>query len=218
MTKVSFSSSALNSVSPVEFVNDVNFYVIDARVLGTPDEVDIFGEDRIVYLKKSVLTSPKFPIHSEEGWEQAYKGRNIEKIKDQNGTFRYTRLYLQFDYEIPKNRLEGGKDTKVALDEVWQVALTAVNYLIDCYRFTTGQEYIQRLGSLSVNMTYFLDHNIGFYTSFPNIETAPINRTKKEIDHIEKMLESGEKPPVYRLLLLDAKCAFDKKRYCRFQY
>ena len=36
-TKVRFSSAAINSISPVEYSDDIIFYVIDARIFGTPE-------------------------------------------------------------------------------------------------------------------------------------------------------------------------------------
>lgn len=179
------------------------------------DSIDFFADDRVVYFKNSIILTPKIPVHSEEGWQQNFTGKNIEKIKDQNGVFRYTRLYIQFDLATSFEELNGGEDTKRVLEGIREQSLTIVNNLIDCYRSVTKKEHIQRLGSLCVNMIYFINHQKGFYTLSPGfgIETAPINRSKKEIEEVKRMLECGEKPDLYNLLLLDAKSSFENKSY-----
>ena len=181
---------------------------------GKSDMVDIYAENEVIYLKKSSIITPVLPIKSEEGWEQNFTGKNIEKIKEQNGVFRYSKLYIQFDTEINANKLKKGKSKKI-LEEVNDFALEIVNKLLDVYRFITKQEHIQRLGSIGINMVYFINHEIGFYTlsSGFGIETAPLNRSKKEINEIEKMLKLGEKPSLYNLLVLDAQSSFDNKSY-----
>ena len=181
---------------------------------GNSDLVDIYSEDDVVYLKNSTILTPVLPIKPEEGWEQNFTGTNIEKIKEQNGVFRYSRLFIQFDTQIDLTKLDK-EDLKETLKDVNDCALDIVNKLIDVYRFITKQEHIQRLGSLGVNMIYFINQKVGFYTLSPGfgIETASLNRSKKEIEQIARMLELGEKPSLYNLLILDAQSSFDNKRY-----
>ncbi len=177
------------------------------------DEVDFYADDRITYLKDSEFLTPKMPIDPSDGWEQNYTGINLQKIKDTNGIFRFTRLYIQFNLEVKKEDLENKELSEKVIDTVNEKALDAVNKLIDSYRFTTKQEYITRLGTLSINMIYFTELNQGLYLLPMNVETATINRSKVEIEAIEKMLEEGQKPDLYNLLLLDAENSFNHKNY-----
>lgn len=177
-------------------------------------DIDFFAEDRTLYFQKSVILNPVVPLRPEEGWEQNFTGENIEKIKEKNGVFRYSQLYIQFDSNISKEQLDS-KEGKEILERVKEKALLIVNRLIDSYRFVTSREHVQRLGSLGVNMIYFINHDRGFYTlsSGFGIETAPINRSRKEIAAIRKMLGNGERPELYSLLLLDAKSSYENKDY-----
>jgi hypothetical protein len=177
-------------------------------------EVDFYAEDRVLYFQKSTMVGPVMPIRPEEGWEHHYTGTNIEKIKGQDGVFRYTMLYIQFDFEPNISKLETIEGKEV-LEEVKSKALLIVNRLIDSYRFTTNLEHIQRLGTLAVNLIYFTQHGFGYHMSSLGfgIETAPMNRSRKEIMAVEKMLEDGEKPDLYNLLLLDAKSSFNNKNF-----
>ncbi|MEI6022476.1 MAG: hypothetical protein WCQ32_01380 [bacterium] len=177
------------------------------------DEADFYADDRLTYLKDSVFLTPQMPVDPRDGWEQNYTGTNLQKIKDTNGVFRFTRLYIQFNMEVKEEDLKDKERTEKVLNAVKEKALDAVNKLIDTYRFTTKQEYITRLGTLSINMIYFTKLNQGLYVLPMNVETATINRSKFEIEAIEKMLEEGQKPDLCNLLLLDAENSYNNKDY-----
>lgn len=177
-------------------------------------EVDFYAKDKVTYFNTSTILTPKIPIDFDEGWEQNFTGRNIERIKDQNGTFRFSSFYIQFDKKVDKTALDG-KPLDVILSEIKEISLVAVNKLIDSYRSVTRDAYVQRLGSLEINTVYFINHNQGFYilSSGFGIEGATMNRSKDEIVKIEEMLRSGTKPEIYDLLILDAQSSFDNKNY-----
>ena len=178
-------------------------------------EVDFFAKDKVTYFNNSVILTPKVPVDFDDGWEQNFTGRNIERMKDQNGTFRYSALYIQFDKTTSAQELADQKQSEKIIDEVKETALTAVNKLIDSYRGVTKNGFVQRLGSLEINTIYFIEHNQGFYIlgSGFGIETATMNRSKEEITKIEEMLEKGEKPELFDLLLLDAQTSLDNKDF-----
>lgn len=177
-------------------------------------EIDFYAKDRVLYFQKSTILTPKLPLRPREGWEQHFTGKNIENIKEQNGVFRYSKLYIQFDFDIPVEKLSP-RDGNEYFNDVKNKALVVVNRIIDCYRVTTEQDHVQRLGNLGVNMIYFRNHRTGFYVLSPGfgIMSAIINRSSEEIESIGKMLEDGRKPDLYSLLLLDASCSFDHKNY-----
>lgn len=186
---------------------------------GVPsDETDFYMEDAPTYFNKSTMIGPKVPLRPEEGWDQYFTGRNIERMKDQNGTFRYTKLFIEFEPKLTTeqmaklNELTKGEG-ETLLEQISENALCVVNRIIDCYRYITKQEYIERLGSLSVNSIYFKKENWGFYRIglVPGIETATMNRSKKEIDAIEKLLSGATPIPLYELLVLDSHSALERK-------
>lgn len=177
------------------------------------DELDFFADDKVLHFQNSDIITPRMPLDPREGWEQNFTGTNLQKVKDRNGTFRFTRLYIQFTHPAKKEDLEDKDKSEILLNAISEKALSAVNKLIDSYRYTTQEEHITRLGKLSINMVYFIDLKQGLYTLPANIETATMNRSRLEIEKIEKMLSNGEKPDLYDLLLLDAQNSFDIKNY-----
>lgn len=177
------------------------------------DQTDFFADDKVLYFKSSQIIGPKMPLDPTEGWEPNYTGLNLQKIKNTTGRFRFTHLYMQFDLSVDRKEIDNEKSRKLVVGKVKDIALQAVNNLIDAYRLTTKQENITRLGDINMNMIYFIDLNQGLQLSEVNIETAVMNRSKIEIEKIEKMLEQGEKPNLYELLLLDAEHSINTRNY-----
>lgn len=184
------------------------------------DDVDFYAADTTTYFQKSTMRTPIFPVRPEEGWDQYFTGRNIERMKDQNGTFRYSRLFIQFDPNISEDRLAAleratKEEGEAVFDEIADIALAVVNRVIDCYRHVTRQEYVERLGVLSINTVYLKKQNQGLHIMglVPGIESAMMNRSKKEIDEIERLLKDGEPVPLHDLLVLDAHSAFQRKAF-----
>ena len=175
------------------------------------DITDFFAEDRVLYFKNSVILTPVIPFRPEQGWDSFFTGRNAEKMKDQNCIFRYTRVHIQFNMDVPESL---GKSTnETLLKEVQGKALAVMNRVIDNYREITKEIHVRRLGELKINLIYFIPQNQGYYLLLPNIETAKMNRSRQEIENISKRLSTGEKPEVYKLLLLDARSSFDTRDY-----
>lgn len=177
------------------------------------DETDFFADDRVLYFSKNALIGPRMPLDLSDGWEQNYTGFNVNKIKDRNGRFRYTHLYIQFDLAVTKEEIREKFSSNAVITKVKELSLQAVNKLIDAYRFTTNEEYITRLGDVNLNMIYFIDLNEGIYISQVNTEVAPMNRSKQEIEKVEKILEIGDTPELDMLLLLDSQNSFNTKNY-----
>lgn len=177
------------------------------------DETDFFADDRVLYFRRNAVVGPKVPLDPSEGWEHNYTGVNLQRIKDRNGRFRFTHLYIQFDLRVTEKELEDKFTSDVVVEKVKNITFQAVNKLIDAYRFTTKEEYITRLGEISINMIYFIDINQGITLSQVNTEVAPMNRSKLEIEKIEEMLEKGDEPDLHNLLLLDAQNSFGTKNY-----
>lgn len=178
------------------------------------DNTDFFAEDRAIYFKNSTILTPKVPFRPEEGWDSYFTGRNIEKMKDQNGVFRFTMMHIQFNMTLPEEMGKMGKGAnEKLLKDVRDTALNIVNRVIDNYREVTNEIHIRRLGELKVNLIYFIPKRQGYYFLLPNIETAMMNRSRKEIEAIAERLSKGEKSEIYKLLMLNARSSFNTKDY-----
>jgi HEPN domain-containing protein len=178
------------------------------------DIVDFYTENKPLYFNKCTILGPRLPYEPERGWEQYITGRNIEKINDKNGVFRYSRIYIQFTLELPKNIESLSDELRDQLtNNIKEKSLQIVNRIIDNYREITSEINVRRLGELSINLIYFTDQNIGFYISNFNITTAMINRSGEEIKKLKGNLKAGIKPDLYKLLLLNAKNSFESKDF-----
>lgn len=181
---------------------------------GDSDMTDFYTDDQVLYFNKSTILGPKLPYIEEEGWDSYITGKNIEKIKDKNGVFRYTQLYIQLNLKLTNNIGElDDKSRNKFLSEAEEKSLLIVNRIIDNYRELTNETHLRRLGELKINFIYFTKQNIGFYVSNFNISTAVMNRSGKELRELSTRLSSDVKPELYKLLLLNAKDSFTSKDY-----
>jgi len=177
------------------------------------DDTDFYADDKVLYFNNSRIIGPKFPLDPTEGWEPNYTGVNIEKIKDANGRFRFSHLFVQFDLPVKSEDLENRETSEIIVKNIQDITLQAVNKFIDAYRFITKQEQLTRLGETSINLIYFVNLNKGFALSRINIASAVMNRSKNEIEKISDMLKSGTTPELYDLLLLDSQNSFNSRNY-----
>ena len=167
------------------------------------DEADFFADDRILYFQHSSITTPKMPIDPLEGWEPFFHGKNVEKTNDNNGTFRYTRLYIQFTTEI----VNGENDRlRSAID----ISNIVINRIIDNYRDVTGESHIRRLGQVNPILIYFIDQNYGEWLLPLNIGTARMNISRVNLEQIKKRLNDGTQPGLHQLLFMNAQNSLDK--------
>lgn len=178
------------------------------------DNVDFFAEKSTLYFKKSTVLGPKMPFHEEEGWEPYITGRNIEKINDRNGLFRYTKIFIQFHLELPAHFTKNpDKPLNQVLKQIHDLSLMIINRLIDNYREITGEFHVRRLGKLSINMVYFTKENLGYYLADLNTTTAIINRSQDEVKELKSRMKLGEKPDLYKLLMLSSKSSMESGDY-----
>lgn len=181
---------------------------------GKSNSTDFFTEDKTLYHKDIEIIGPVQPFRDEDGWDSFITGRNVEKLNDRNGLFRYSKLYIQFNNILPDKINEANDSVRNRLfKEIHDKALSVVNRLIDNYREITNEIYVRRLGSLKINLIYFIPQDIGFYITNPNITTAVMNRSEKELKKLKSRLKSGYKPELYKLLRHNAKNSVDLKEY-----
>lgn len=173
---------------------------------GESDKVDIYADDLCLYHKNSTILGPVLPYQPELGWDSFITGRNIEKADDQNGVFRFSKILMQFDLDIPADvdSLSDKSRDKLFM-KIREIALLVINHLVDNYRDITDEIHVRRLGSLKLNMIYFVQQNKGFYMTDLNVKTAMMNRSGKEIQELHSRLKSGKKPDLYKLLLQNAR-------------
>lgn len=166
------------------------------------EDLDYYSENKTLYFNNSTINGPQIPYEPHKGYQPNITGINIEKIDDQNGLFRYSKALIQFDYD--------DKDIKESeiqkhFKKIKDICLEIVNLFIDNYRLGTDEFYIRRLGDLNVNLIYFISKDVGYYISNFNITSAVMNRSKKEIDEIRINVEKGDRPPLYKLLMMNSK-------------
>ncbi|MEI6528284.1 MAG: hypothetical protein WCO10_01255 [bacterium] len=177
------------------------------------DYADYLAENKTTYFKDTVLTGPQFPINESLGWQQHWTGKNIEKERDANGTFRYTKVIIQIDTDFKIEEIN--KNISSVINTISEISLEVINKLLDVYRYVTQEDYVERLGSLNINNVYFVDHNNHLYISSLGygIGDAIMNRPLNMLKTIELMLKNDEMPLLYELLLLDGASSISKKAY-----
>lgn len=181
---------------------------------GKSDETDFYTDDQTLYFQKSTILGPRVPSDEAEGWDTNITGKNLEKVNDQNGVFRYTKLYIQLEIDLPNNleKLTDKQQNRI-LSEIEEKSLLVVNRLIDNYREITNEMHVRRLGEIKINLVYFTKMNTGFYLSNLNVATAIMNRSRAELKQLDSKLSSGGKPELYKLLLLNAKDSMRNKDF-----
>ncbi len=191
----------------------VFFYKIWTENANGSSLVDVFAENKKTYFQKSEFITPQIPHQPETGWDFKYQGKNVQKIRDGAGVFRYTklRIYLYTDYSPEKLKNKTG--FAIASREIYEKSLDIVSRVLDAYRYATKESHVERLAFLTITDIYFHDSNVGYHPVSPNIEAAIINRSMKEIESIEDMLSSNNKPPLYELLLLSSHSSFEKRMF-----
>jgi len=99
------------------------------------------------------------------------------------------------------------------LTDTSDVALAIVNYVLDVYRFVTGETHIETVWSPVITQVFFSDHNLVFegVTVPHGLRSAIANRSKEEIDRVANMLSRGDRPSREVLLLHSSRAALDRR-------
>lgn len=184
---------------------------------GDSAQADFIHETRPTFFTNSVMQPPQFPIDPALGWELDYTGKNVEKVKDSNGVFRYTDVLIELKAGITATQLEeDGAAKDVLLGELTTKAIEVINRLLDTYRYVSREGHVERVGSLNVHNIYFTKENVGFYVMSmlgTGIGTAMMNLPRVTGDEIHRMLEANERPPLADLLQLDAESTLERRAY-----
>lgn len=180
-------------------------------------EADFFHDSRSTFFTNNSLKAPSYPINPALGWEQDYSGVNIEKLKDNNGVFRYTAVLIEVRTGITAQQLEQATgDATAVVHELTSKALDVVNRVLDAYRYVTRANHVERVGRLNVHNIYFTKENVGFYLMSAldsGVGGAMMNHPRIVGSQIKNMLALGERPPFPELLQLDAEASLDRRAY-----
>ena len=167
------------------------------------------------------------------------QARNMEFERDPNGYFRYTRLTLEFDWQVPggydpsKEGNDGsareGEHPVVA--EISAMALAFANHFVDVHRTVTDDVYIERIPVLSIEDIRIgihddcsirkhekqpdrpFNYKYGYHPirfGMHGIRPAMVSKPKEVVDSFSSLLESGFRPPIDELLRQSAMSALER--------
>lgn len=172
--------------------------------------VDFFEEDEATYFQNVEILTPKIPTPAELGWDADLTGKDVEKISDTTGYFRYSQLkiYLKTEYE----RVALGENME-DIEKIKDFVLNIINNLLDIYRYETGEYHAERLGFANITNIYFFDKNFGVHLMDMPVQGAMLNQSNKKILKIKEALSRGETPPLHSLLILNADSYLQKRMY-----
>lgn len=178
------------------------------------DTEDIFCEDKDLYFNSTVLTTPMLPQEANKGWEYKFTGKNLERLKEDRGEYRYTKILLEFDTEYTQEQIDDKSIVNNIRDQIRERSKKIINYVLDNYRYITQEYYIERLADIMIMEVGFLDYNKFYYAlESCNLGNALMNHSGAKIKKIEQSLSNGFIPPMESLLSLDAEQAFVKGKY-----
>jgi len=181
------------------------------------NESDFLAKDRVCYFSKPDIITPQFPQEENVGWDLRFTGKNIEKVRDTNGYFRYSRLNIFFDTNFKKEEIDDrGYFSEGILKVIAEKTQLIVNKFLDIYKVVTEEDFVDRIGFLNITHILFFEHNSGLLLTSPNygyIQSAVMNRSRNELEKIEKMLKEDIHPELYELLFLNASNSLKKKMF-----
>ena len=202
-------------------------------------------------IEESELVVPNEPVYLDDShliteWlgqpkplTEELQVHNMEFERDPNGDFRYTRLTVEFDCQVPngyapsmdENNHGDQESEHQVVAEISTMALAFVNHFVDVYRAVTDDVYLERISVLSIE-----DIRIGIHDDCsirrqekqPNrpftykygylpirlgthgIRPAMVSKPKEVVDSFRSLLESGYRPPVDEILRQSALAALER--------
>ena len=167
------------------------------------------------------------------------QAHNMEFDRDPSGYFRYTRLTLEFDWQVPLgfdpyNVESDSRDqerTHSIIDQLTSIALLLANYFVDVYRTVTEDVYLERISMLMVEdirigvhksrsirkprecIGRTTPHKLGYHPNMlgpHGIRAAQVSKPKEVVDKFRSFLESGFRPSTDELLRQNALAALER--------
>ena len=198
----------------------------------TVPKSDLVAVGQSTYLEDSDLTTDK--IGQTEQFVSGVTARNMEFDKDPTGYFRFTRLTIELDWDIPTDfdfYSKGDEETSQVLAPLTSKTLAVVNHLIDIYRVVTGDVYVHRIPTLEIEDIRIgipenwsirnaerpsggkFEYKCGYH---PNpmgphgVRAAMVSKPMEMVDSFQSLLADGYNPPTYELLRQNAQAALDR--------
>jgi hypothetical protein len=164
------------------------------------------------------------------------KAKNMEFDRDPTGYFRYTRVTVELDWEVPSgfnpySKIDNDKQREEVVGQISSESLEIINHMIDVYRVVTGDVYIERIPypvieDIRIGIPDYcsirkqevfaggkFSYKCGYHPnmfSAHGIRPAMISKAKEIIDAFRSSLGSGLRPHTYELLRLNAQGALDR--------
>ncbi len=164
---------------------------------------DLYTEGSSTFFKNSQVITPRYPLALEAGWDPPSNVKNSEKLEDESGVYRYSRISIMLETNV-RNEEEIDKELSNFHKKLHGDCLDIVNRFLDIYRYVANRSYIGRLNTLSIDNVYFFSINSGYYPMPLNIGTAEMNLPEEQIEKIHDLAEAGTEPPLHALLALQA--------------
>jgi|tagenome__1003787_1003787.scaffolds.fasta_scaffold20938818_3 hypothetical protein len=149
---------------------------------------DSVGAEKSLFQEASYEMGPMGQTFEEA---KAFVGTNIERIDDPHGRFRYTKAAVWLEHPNPDKA-----DAAKLLPE----ALSAVNRLVDVYRFVSDSPYLPHVGVEDIDYAEVFVPDSGrvlYATLFgKGIQNAVINESGAVHERVMEMLATGEDVPL----------------------
>ena len=203
----------------------------------TIEESELVVPNEPVYLDDSQVITER--IGQSKPLTEELRAHNMEFERDPNGYFRYTRLTVEFDWQVPggyysyREGNSGGAQEAAyqVVDEISTMVLAFVNHFVDVYRTVTDDVYLERLPELfveDIRVGIHDDCSIRKHEQYPGgpftykygyhpiafgmhgIRPAMVSKPKEVVDSFISLLESGFRPPVDELLRQSAMAALER--------
>ena len=203
----------------------------------TIEESELVVSNEPVYLGDSQVITEW--IGQPKPLTEELHARNMEFERDPNGYFRYTRLTVEFDWQVPSGydpskegndgRAQEGEHQVVA--EIATMALAFVNHFVDVYRTVTDDVYLERIPVLSIEdirIGIHDDCSIRKHEKQPDrpftykygchpirfgmhgIRPAMVSKPREVVESFRSLLETGFQPSVDELLRQSALAVLER--------
>lgn len=131
---------------------------------------------------------------------KAGTGQNVELVDDPLGRFRFTRVEVWLKHPNP---------VKARTDQLLGEALTAVNRLVDVFRYAADAAYLPPVVVNDIDFVEVVVPDTGLvsYTSIAGKgwRLGVVNESRAVHEKVHEMLESGEEIPLHEELRLAAR-------------
>lgn len=175
-----------------------------------PNKFDVVSSETLYYGDNKYKT-PIFPIENNKEWQFIGTGKNIEKINDNTGYFRFTSLKIEFNTKYHNKTLKN--NPKAIIQKITDDLIRLINHFLTIYRKISGRVHIKPLKEVMITDLFFLKKNIGFHFVNMDITKAKINHSRKIIKKCKVKIEKGYSVGISDILFDNAKANILSKEF-----